>query len=146
MALLARRKTGSKHRLLADINVVPYVDVMLVLVVILMVAAPFVNPSLVELPSVGKGKQQPEAPLEIVVFVDGRLMLRDRGAGGKETSADLPAIIAAVGARQKKNPQNPTPVVISADKNVRYEQVTTVMDKLYKANVHRVGLAVNPTP
>ncbi|HEU0202716.1 MAG TPA: ExbD/TolR family protein [Burkholderiaceae bacterium] len=142
MALLARRQAGTKHRLLADINVVPYVDVMLVLVVILMVAAPFVNPSLVELPSVGKGRQQPAEPIEIIVFADGRLMLRDRSAGGKEARADLPAIIATITDRQKANPA--TPVVISADKNVRYEQVTTVMDRLYKANVQRVGLAVNP--
>jgi len=53
VALVARR-SGRRRRMMADINVVPYVDVMLVLVVILMVAAPFVNPSIVNLPSVAK--------------------------------------------------------------------------------------------
>ena len=60
MALLARRVAGSRRRMLADINVVPYIDVMLVLVVILMVSAPFVNPSLVNLPSMGKSSRAPD--------------------------------------------------------------------------------------
>ena len=66
MALVARR-TGKRRRLMADINVVPYVDVMLVLVVILMVAAPFVNPGVVELPTVEKAGQQKGVPLRVVV-------------------------------------------------------------------------------
>ncbi len=139
MAILARRKEGSKRRALSDINVVPYVDVMLVLVVILMVAAPFVNPSLVDLPSVGKTQRAPDRPLEIVVALDGKVTLRE---GGKELATDLPAAVAVISKRQKTSPM--TPVVIAADKNVRYEAVTRVMDALYKENVQRVGLAVKP--
>jgi biopolymer transport protein TolR len=143
MAVLARRAPGRRsRRALSDINVVPYIDVMLVLVVILMVSAPFVNPSLVELPSVGKSTRAPDAPLEVIVFADGKLKLRDRSPGGKEADVDLPALVGAVKAKQKSAPD--TPVVISADKNVRYEQVTRVMDALYKENVRRVGLAVKP--
>jgi biopolymer transport protein TolR len=143
MAVLARRAPGRRsRRALSDINVVPYIDVMLVLVVILMVSAPFVNPSLVELPSVGKSTRAPDAPLEVIVFADGKLKLRDRSPGGKESDVDLPALVGAVKAKQKSAPD--TPVVISADKNVRYEQVTRVMDALYKENVRRVGLAVKP--
>ncbi len=147
MAILARR-TSSRRRLLADINVVPYIDVMLVLVVILMVSAPFVNPSLVELPTVGKSSRAPDAPLEIVVKADGRLLLRDRSAaGGGAAQAsevrmeDLGALIARRLAHRAD-----TPVVISGDKNVRYESVTKVMDALYKMHVRRVGLAVHPAP
>src|SRR6266403_1317803 len=66
MAVLARRIAGSRRRMMSDINVVPYIDVMLVLVVILMVSAPFVNPSLVELPSVGKSTRAPDAPLVVI--------------------------------------------------------------------------------
>jgi len=73
MALLVRRGPGSRRRALSDINVVPYIDVMLVLVVILMVSAPFVNPSLVNLPSVGKSSRAQDRPLEIVVRIDGRV-------------------------------------------------------------------------
>jgi biopolymer transport protein TolR len=143
MALLARRVAGSRRRMLADINVVPYIDVMLVLVVILMVSAPFVNPSLVNLPSVGKSARAPDRPLEIVVRVDGRISLRE---GGKDLAGDLPGTVALIKRRQQTQPDASlkTPVVISADKNVRYEQVMKVMSALQKENVARVGLAVQP--
>jgi len=143
MAVLARRTPGRRaRRAMSDINVVPYVDVMLVLVVILMISAPFVNPSLVELPSVGKTTRAPDAPMEVIVLANGNLILRDRSAGGADQPVDLPALVGAVKNKQVKSPD--TPVVISADKNVRYEQVTRVMDALYKENVRRVGLAVKP--
>lgn len=143
MALLLRRKDGGSRRLLADINVVPYIDVMLVLVVILMVSAPFVNPSLVNLPSVGKSSRSPDRPLEIVIKVDGKLLLRDTG---KELAHDLPGAVAIIKQRQKSKPNAPTPVVIAADKDVRYEQVMKVMSALQKENIARVGLAVQPEP
>ena len=131
------------RRLMNQINVVPYVDVMLVLVVILMVAAPFVNPSLVNLPSVGKSSRAPDRPLEIVVRIDGRVSLRE---GGKELAADLPGTVALIRQRQQAQPDAAlkTPVVIAADKDVRYEQVMKVMSALQKENIARVGLAVQP--
>ena len=144
MAVLARKSPGSHRRMMADINVVPYIDVMLVLVVILMVSAPFVNPSLVELPSVGRASRAPDAPLEVVVRADGRLLLRDRspGASAEATELALDDLIARVRRRQQQHPD--TPVVISGDRSVRYESITRVMDALYKAQVRRVGLAVKP--
>jgi len=122
---------------------VPYIDVMLVLVVILMVAAPFVNPSLVNLPSVGKSSRAPDRPLEIVVRADGRVSLRE---GGRELAADLPGAVAAIRQRQQAQPDAAlkAPVVIAADKDVRYEQVMKVMSALQKESVARVGLAVQP--
>ena len=143
MALLARRVAGSRRRMMADINVVPYIDVMLVLVVILMVAAPFVNPSLVNLPSVGKSSRAPDRPLEIVVRADGRVSLRE---GSKELAADLPGAVALIRQRQQAQPDATlkTPVVIAADKDVRYEQVMKVMSALQKESIARVGLAVQP--
>ena len=140
MAILAR-KNGSGRRMLADINVVPYVDVMLVLVVILMVSAPFVNPSLVNLPSVGKSSRAPDNPLQIVVRADGSMELRE---GTKAIASDLPAAIAAIEKRQAARRDNPTPVVIAADQDVKYEHVMTVMDRLQRAGVQRVGLSVKP--
>ena len=143
MALLARRVAGSRRRMLADINVVPYIDVMLVLVVILMVAAPFVNPSLVNLPSVGKSSRAPDKALEIVVRLDGRVSLRE---GTRELAADLPGAVATIRQRQQEQPDPAlkAPVVIAADKDVRYEQVMKVMSALQKENIARVGLAVQP--
>jgi biopolymer transport protein TolR len=143
MAVLARR-SASGRRMMADINVVPYIDVMLVLVVILMVCAPFVNPSLVELPTLGKAAKPMDAPIEVVVKADGQLLLRDRSAG--ESVAPAPLRMEDLGARigEHLRAHPDTPVVISGDKNVRYESVTKVMDALYKLNVRHVGLAVKP--
>lgn len=141
MALLARRQAGSRRRMLADINVVPYIDVMLVLVVILMVAAPFVNPSLVNLPTVGKSSRAPDRPLEIVIRADGRLTLREVG---KELANDLPGAVAAIKKRQQARKDQPPPVVIAADRDVRYDHVMKVMDALQKEGVARVGLSVKP--
>ena len=140
MAILARRN-GSRRRMLADINVVPYIDVMLVLVVILMVSAPFVNPSLVNLPSVAKSSRAPDWPLEVVIRANGSLVLRE---GGKEVAADMPGAIDAIRQRQAARKDNPVPVVIAADKDVKYEHVMKAMDALQKAGVQRVGLMVKP--
>jgi biopolymer transport protein TolR len=135
MALVARR-TGPRRRMMADINVVPYVDVMLVLVVILMVAAPFVNPSVVNLPSVAKAGQQKEVPVRIVVRTDGRLSIIE---AGRERSVDRAQLVAAVRERQGGKA---TPVVIEADGEAKYEAVVKVMAELQKAGIERVGLSV----
>ena len=125
-----------------QINVVPYIDVMLVLLVIFMVTAPFINPTQVELPSIGKSAAAPVAPLEVVIRVDGSLLLRDRGVNEEGESVPESRLEAAVRARQKSAPKQP--VVISADKNVRYESVMRVMDTLQSLGVARVGLLVKP--
>lgn len=137
MALVARR-TGRRRRLMADINVVPYVDVMLVLVVILMVAAPFVNPSVVNLPSVARAGAQKEIPLRVVVRADGRVSIRD-ATGTTEAAVDAGQLGALVRARIAAKP---APVVIEADRAVRYEAVIKAMSELQKAGVERVGLAL----
>ncbi len=136
MALVARR-SGKRRRLMADINVVPYVDVMLVLVVILMVAAPFVNPGLVELPTIAKAGQQKEVPVRVIVRSDGRVSLYD---GAKETPVQKGALAAVVQQQQKGNPA--TPVVIEADSKVDYKSVIGVMSDLQKAGIDKVGLSL----
>jgi len=115
--------------------------VMLVLVVILMVSAPFVNPSLVNLPTVGKSSRAPDRPLEIVVRLDGSLTLRE---GGKELASDLPGAVAAIKQRQQAKRDAPTPVVIAADRDAKYDHVMKVMDALQREGVQRVGLSVKP--
>jgi len=125
-----------------QINVVPYIDVMLVLLVIFMVTAPFINPSQVELPSVGKSSAAPLAPLEVMIRADGSLLLRDRAEAGEGETIAESALSAAVSQRQKAQPDRP--VVISADKSVRYESVMRVMDSLQRLGVARVGLLVKP--
>jgi biopolymer transport protein TolR len=126
-----------------QINVVPYVDVMLVLLVIFMVTAPLITPGVVELPSVGKSSEPPAAPLEVVIRRDQSLLLRERDKGKPDERAVTNAqLVAALRERQKKNPNQP--VVISADKDVRYEAVLKVMDELQRQNIRRVGLMVKP--
>jgi biopolymer transport protein TolR len=137
MALVGRR-TGRRRRMMADINVVPYVDVMLVLVVILMVAAPFVNPSIVDLPSVAKAGQQKDIPVRVIVRSDGRTSVLD--AGNREQSVAPGELLNAVRQRQAGNPR--MPVVIEADGQVKYEAVVNVMSDLQKAGLERVGLSV----
>src|SRR5262245_55291018 len=129
MAIIARRVAGSRRRMLADINVVPYIDVMLVLVVILMVAAPFVNPSLVELPSIGKASKAPDRPLELSLRLEGKMTLREAGTT-KDIATDLPGVVAEIKKRQQANPDKPVPVVIHADKELKYDAVMKVMDQL----------------
>jgi len=141
MALLARRVPSSRRRALADINVVPYIDVMLVLVVILMVAAPFVNPSLVNLPSVGSAERAQDRKLDIVIKADGQVLLLE---GNKQLADDLVSAVALIKKRQQAQPEASLkpPVLIAADKNLRYEQVMKVMSALQKEKIARVGLAV----
>lgn len=141
MALVGRR-TGRRRRMMADINVVPYVDVMLVLVVILMVAAPFVNPSLVELPSVAKAGQQKDLPVRVIVRADGRTSVL--GKDNREQPISTGELVSAVRQRQAGNAQ--MPVVIEADGKVRYEAVMKVMSELKAAGVDRVGLSVQLLP
>lgn len=117
-----RSARKSSRRMLAEINVVPYIDVMLVLVVILMVSAPFVNPSLVNLPSVKKAEKAPDTIIEVVVHPTGAMSVRK----GKDLLAvDMPGLISAVKTAQAGNKE--VPVVIAADKVVQYEQVVNVM-------------------
>ena len=141
MAGMTSRR-GSRRRMMNEINVVPYIDVMLVLLVIFMVTAPLVTPGQIELPSVAKMSNAPTQPIEVIITEDGKLRLRERGAAQMDKPADRAGIVKYAQARQAE--QADTPVVISADKNVRYEVVLGVMDELQKANVKRIGLSVKP--
>jgi biopolymer transport protein TolR len=134
---------GRQRKLMNQINVVPYVDVMLVLLVIFMVTAPLVSPGLVELPSVGKASQPPEAPLEVLIRTDQSMLLRERVKGqAVDRNVSMVQLVTAVRQKQAQSPEQA--VVISADKDVRYEAVLRVMDELQRAQVRRVGLMVKP--
>jgi len=130
------------RRLKNEINVVPYIDVMLVLLVIFMVAAPMMTTGSIDLPSVGKAPQAPSAPLEVDIKADESLTLNDRAGKAGERSVSRSEMTAAVLAAQEKNPDQP--VLIAGDKNVKYEAVLKVMDELQRAQVKRVGLLVQP--
>jgi biopolymer transport protein TolR len=127
-----------RRRSMSEINMVPFIDVMLVLLIIFMVSAPLITTGVVDLPSVGKAKQRAQHVVEIVVGADERLKVRlDQGEPAAITLVQLAARVKELQAGNAE-----TPVVISADRNVKYEQVVKVMDVLQRAGVPRVGLAV----
>jgi biopolymer transport protein TolR len=130
------------RRLMNEINVVPYIDVMLVLLVIFMVTAPMIQTGNIDLPSVGKAAQAPVAPMEVIVHADQSLALRDRSKGDKEIAVDRGELASHIKATQAKNPRQP--VLIAGDKNVRYEAVLQVMDELQRQQVAKIGLLVQP--
>ncbi len=132
-----------QRRLMNQINVVPYIDVMLVLLVIFMVTAPLIQTGSIDLPSVGKAAQPPTQPLEVIVKGDSSLAMRDRARGGDERSVSRGDLARLIKESQARDPQQP--VLIAADKSVRYEAVLKVMDELQRQQVSRIGLLVQPS-
>ncbi|HEY0822890.1 MAG TPA: ExbD/TolR family protein [Ramlibacter sp.] len=134
---------GRGRRTMNEINMVPFIDVMLVLLIIFMVTAPLITPSLIELPSVGKAPRQPDKVVQVIVNKDERLEVKD---GDRTTPLNLKEIAPAVLQAQSGQPPGSIAVVISADRNVKYESVVKVMDTLQRAGVQRVGLSVQLSP
>jgi biopolymer transport protein TolR len=137
MASVSHR-SSSRRRTISEINMVPFIDVMLVLLIIFMVSAPLITTGVVDLPSMGKSKQRPEHVVEVVVGTDETVKLR---VDGKEPTPVSTSKLAARVRELQAGDAN-TPVVISADRNVKYEAVVKVMDTLQRAGVLRVGLSV----
>ena len=132
------QRGGGRRRTISEINMVPFIDVMLVLLIIFMVTAPLITTGIVDLPSVGKSKQRPEHVIELTVGADETLRLR---IDGKDPSAvNLQTLAARV--RDAQAGDATTPVVISADRAVKYEAVVKTMDILQRAGIQRVGLSV----
>ncbi|MGS0754916.1 ExbD/TolR family protein [Roseateles sp. GG27B] len=127
-----------RRRTINEINMVPFIDVMLVLLIIFMVSAPMITTGLVDLPSVGKSSVQPEHVIHVIVGADEKLKMKL----DKEEPQPLPLNRLAERVRTAQAGVLTTPVVISADRNVKYEAVVKVMDVLQTAGIARVGLAV----
>jgi biopolymer transport protein TolR len=125
---------------MADINVVPYIDVMLVLLIIFMVAAPLTTPGVIDLPSVSKSSQAKENPITVIVKADKSVSIRD--GSGTERSVQVGEVAGVVQQMMGSNDQRP--VVISGDKKVEYDTILQIMDGLKKQGVARVGLSVQP--
>ena len=128
-------------RLKNEINVVPYIDVMLVLLVIFMVTAPMMTTASIDVPSVGKAAQAPAEALQVNIRADQSLSLTLPGKS--ERSMTRSELSYAILDAQRRHPEQP--VLIVGDKNVRYEAVLSVMDELQRQQVKRIGLLVQPT-
>ena len=132
---------GRGRRTINEINMVPFIDVMLVLLIIFMVTAPMITPSVIDLPSVGKAAKQPDQVIQIVVQKDGSLeMVND----AKTSKINFDSLANTVQLAQTG--QTSSAVVISADRNVKYEMAVKVMDTLQRAGIQRVGLSVQLAP
>jgi biopolymer transport protein TolR len=129
---------GRGRRSISEINMVPFIDVMLVLLIIFMVSAPLITTGVVDLPSMGKAKQRPPSVIEVIVGTDEHLRIRiDKADPVAIVMTDLAGRVSELQAGRAE-----VPVVIAAEKSVRYEAVVKVMDTLQRAGVQRVGLAV----
>lgn len=135
-----RTNRRGSQSLMSQINVVPYIDVMLVLLVIFMVTAPMMNPGQIDLPSVNKSAAPAAAipPLVVTIKKDSTITLRDTGQSDQEWNVALANLLKEIQVRQAANADQA--VVIAADKNVRYEEVMNVMAVLKEGNVKKVGL------
>ena len=144
MATASLRKRGTR-RTMSDINMVPFIDVMLVLLIIFMVTAPLLTPSVIDVPSVGKASTAPDQVITLEIDKDLHIVIKSKKPGqGACTSSKQDANMDNVAklALQLQAGNASTPVIISADKKIAYENVVKLMDKLQRAGVQRVGLAV----
>ena len=132
---------GRGRRTINEINMVPFIDVMLVLLIIFMVTAPMITPSVIDLPSVGKAAKQPDQVIQIVVQKDDSLEMVNDNKTSKINFDSLANTVQLAQTGQKNSA-----VVISADRNVKYETVVKVMDTLQRAGIQRVGLSVQLAP
>ncbi len=139
MASLAPR-AGRGRRSMNEINMVPFIDVMLVLLIIFMVTAPLISPSVIDVPSVGKAATAPEQVINVEISKDEKITVKSTGSLVKTTSSSLKTLAHDVQAMQGE--ASNTPVVISADKSIKYETVVKTMDTLQRSGVGRVGLAM----
>jgi biopolymer transport protein TolR len=136
-----RKRRGPMH----DINVVPYIDVMLVLLVIFMVTAPLVTPAVIDLPTVGKASPPRVVPLEIFVKSDNAIVVRQRDKAGAivaERTATRVELASVIRTMKGAAGGDELSVLIGGDKAARYESVLGVMDELRKQGVQKVGLQV----
>ena len=142
MPAVAGRGHGRGRRTINEINMVPFIDVMLVLLIIFMVTAPLITPSVIDLPSVGKAARQPDQIIQVIVGKDEKLQLKTDNQTAPISLKELAvAVKRAQGAKDSAAAAG-SAVVISADKNVKYESVVRVMDTLQRAGIQRVGLSV----
>ncbi|HUL55809.1 MAG TPA: protein TolR [Usitatibacter sp.] len=130
------------RRAIAEINVVPYIDVMLVLLIIFMVAAPLINPGQIDLPEAGAKLNPAVAPLEVRVRENGDLAVVDRNRSTDEIRIDRAGLLDYVRSAQKAHPDQA--IVIAGDRAVKYEEVIGVLDLLQRSQVKRVGLLARP--
>lgn len=138
--MVATVSRGRGRRTINEINMVPFIDVMLVLLIIFMVTAPLISPSVIDLPSLGKANKAPDQIIKINLDKGGLLTLETSKDASKQSPIATNKVADAV--KKMQGSKADIPVIISADKSVKYENVVEIMDKLQRAGIQRVGLSV----
>jgi len=134
---------GRGRRTISEPNMVPFIDVMLVLLIIFMVTAPLISPSMIDLPSIGKAAKQPDVVIQIILGKNDALEMKVKESSTPVTLSSLAEKVQQAQKISSTGAEVPnTAVVISADKTVKYESVVKVMDTLQRAGIARVGLSV----
>jgi biopolymer transport protein TolR len=134
---------GRSRKFKSEINVVPYIDVMLVLLVIFMVAAPLTNPGVINLPTASKSALPPTEYIQIALkpYTSATIGITGQksGAGQPDNAAGRAALMKKLAAFHEANPD--MPVMISADKDIKYDEVIQVISEAKRLGINRVGLA-----
>lgn len=138
-------RSGRGRKFKSEINVVPYIDVMLVLLIIFMVTAPMTDPGVINLPTAGKTTQAPGEYIQISLRPDASATVRISGSSSRSgaaqtvTAASRGELLAALHDLHGAHPD--MPVMIAADKEIRYDEVIQVISEAKKIGITRVGLA-----
>jgi len=137
---------GRGRRTISEINMVPFIDVMLVLLIIFMVTAPLITPSMINVPSVGKAKVPTQAKDALFIQIQKdeavEIKLNSKAVAVSSTASRVASDIVSMQPAVKAKGEESVPVVISADKSINYETVVKIMGALQEAGVSRVALAV----
>ena len=141
MAFSSSMRGGRRRKLKSEINVVPYIDVMLVLLIIFMAVPPTQNPSEIKLPSAERSTQPPDDYIQVAIKPDAKLSI---GVSGKhpqafEEVADRAAVVQRLRALHESNPE--LPVLIAGDRDSKYDDVIQLISEAKKMGIDRVGLA-----
>ena len=131
------------RRLKNEINVVPYIDVMLVLLVIFMVTAPMMQTGSIDLPTAAAGNETPQNPVVVSLKADQSIVLKD-GYSGQEQAIDKRDVANAVVDLQNGNIERPVAVV--GDKSIKLELLAEVLGQLKEKGATRVGMDIQVSP
>jgi len=132
---------GSRRKLKSEINVVPYIDVMLVLLIIFMAVPPTQNPSEIKLPSAERSTQPPDDYIQVAIKEHAQLQI---GITGKNPQAleDVSSRAALVARLREIHADHPDyPVLIAGDRESKYDDVIQLISEAKKMGITRVGLA-----
>ena len=134
---------GRNRKFKAEINVVPYIDVMLVLLVIFMVAAPLTNPGVINLPTAEKSTLPPTEYIQITLQPNAAATISINGKKSDSTKPDTArnrsSLMQKLRDMHERSPE--LPVMISADREIKYDDVIQVISEAKKLGINRVGLA-----